>query len=84
MTLIDASGKKIECVVVAIFRDGEKNYIAYTDGSMTNGEKDLMVSKFILDGDTVRLCEITLESEWDYVQNYLDSVVFDEDDEDEI
>lgn len=74
MTLIDESGKEIECTIVAKWSDGNINYVAYTDGSETDGELDLFISKYETTDDGFNLIPITQEAEWKRVNDFLDNM----------
>lgn len=81
LKLIDKDGHEIECEIVAIFRKDEKNYVAYTEKKDTSDKKDLLVSRFVKRADKVELEEITSDSEWESVEEYLENEVFEVDDD---
>lgn len=79
MTFSDSQGKEIICDVVAIFNDGNTKYVVYTDNSLTDGKADLIVSK--LQGNM--LLPVIEEKELEFVDNYLSSELFKEDEFDD-
>lgn len=78
MKMIDEFGKELNCNVIAIFYKDEKNYIAYTDGTGTDGKLDILVSNFKIDGSKTVLSDIE-ESDWPFVENYLEENLSDGD-----
>lgn len=68
--------KEIECEIVTIFRDDNNdiNYIVYTDGTRDeNDELEVFASRYIEDGSNYILQGIESESEWNFVDNMLES-----------
>ena len=78
MILLDESGNEIKCNIVASFKNDDNEYIAYTDGNFVNGKKELYVSKLVSQGDKMRIYDITDESEWNYVNDYLNKHFYNE------
>ena len=81
MIFTSEDGKNIKCNIIATFELDGTNYIAYTDGTMNNGEEELYVSKYKLVNEEMKLEEITSEYEWGKVDKYLDDYVLNGDEE---
>lgn len=81
LELVDTRGHVIECEIVAIFRNDDKSYIAYTERNDLSNEKELLVSRFVKRGDKVELEDITSDNEWEFVEKYLKNEVFEVDDD---
>lgn len=81
MTFIDENGSKIECSVVAMFKNGNHKYVAYTDDKEIDFQKDLLVSRYTLDGEEPHLMPIEDETEWEFINDYLNREIFEEDGE---
>lgn len=78
MTLTLLNGEEKECNIVAKWSDNSSNYIAYIDGSTTDGELDLFLSKYEMSGEEFKLIAIDNDEEWNRVNAYLDEL-FNED-----
>jgi len=80
MVLRNKEGKDIVCNIVAMWNKGNNKYIAYTDGTEDEeGTLELYVSKYDKQDETLKLIPIIEESEWNYVDEYLESNVFNDD-----
>lgn len=82
MILIDKDGKEQKCDVVALFNNPKINaeYVAYTDGTTTDGKLNLLVSRCSFKGEKLQLEEIVDEKEWQFIDNHLKTYVFGDDD----
>ena len=78
MTLQKANGEEVECDIVARWEQDSKNYIAYTDGTMTDNELDLFVSRYATNGEEVKLEAIVDENEWQKVNEFLDTYFYED------
>ncbi len=76
LNLIDENGKEIQCKVVAIWHKGNDSYIAYTDGTITDGKEEIFASKFVNKDGSIELVSIDSDAEWDYVDEYLNDNIF--------
>ena len=72
MVIEDANGKEVECSIIARWHD-INDYIAYINGSKTDNELDLFISKCLIVGDTLKLEPITDDDEWNRVNMFLDN-----------
>ena len=72
MTL-EIDGKEKIVDVVKMWTMNNVNYIAYTDGSETDGVLDLFVSKYTLIEGGFKLEPIENNEEWELVDRYLDN-----------
>ena len=70
-TIVDENGKKVFCDVIGVFQHNNKNFIVYTDNELDNGSKEVYASLYKLKENRVVLLPITLESDWDLVDEYL-------------
>lgn len=69
-------GKEITCDILLTFRDENNNinYIVYTDGTKDDeGELEVYASRYIVKGNDFYLEEIKSESEWNLIDNMLES-----------
>lgn len=69
-------GKEITCEVVLTFRDDNNdiNYIVYTDGTKdADNELEIFASRYIIENENYILKDIENESEWDLIDNMLES-----------
>lgn len=84
MLIETANKSSVECDIIAKWKDKNENYIAYTNGTLTeNGKLELFVSKFtIIDGE-YKLTEISEGKEWENAINYLNENYFNEEGFDE-
>ncbi len=81
LLLLDADGKKIAGKIIAMFDGKGKKYVAYTDGMGDGDKMDTLVSRFVFkDGDTLQLENIDDDEEWKFVEDFLKTEVFSEDD----
>ena len=71
LSIVDANGKEIKCKIAALWKNNDNSYIAYTNGTFVDGKKPLFVSKIIAEGDKMKLFDIDDDSEWEYVNEYL-------------
>lgn len=78
MTLQKENGQEVECDIVARWNQDNFSYIAYTDGSKTDDELDLFVSRYITNGENIKLEEITDENEWLKVNQFLDKYFYED------
>lgn len=70
------NGKEIECEIVLTFRDenNDINYIVYTDGTKdSDGELEVYASRYIEEDNKYILKPIQNESEWNLVDNMIES-----------
>lgn len=70
------NGKEIECEVLLTFSDDNNdiNYIVYTDGTKDeNGELEVYASRYKKIGEDIVLDAIQNESEWNLIDNMLES-----------
>ena len=70
------NGKEITCDILLTFRDenNDINYIVYTDGTKDDeGELEVYASRYVLKGNDFYLEEIKDESEWNLIDNMLES-----------
>lgn len=68
--------KEIECEIVLTFRDenNDINYIVYTDGTKdSDGELEVYASRYLEENNKYILCPIQDESEWNLIDNMLES-----------
>ena len=78
MVVEDNEGLKKNCSVVAKWHDGV-DYIAYTDGTQTDGETNLFVSKYITENGVIKLEPITDDLEWKKANEFLDKNLYEGD-----
>ena len=65
--ITDENNNKIECEILYCFKDGDKNFVFYNDGSINeDGTKEVLSSKFIIDNNQITLLPIE-NDEWDIV-----------------
>ena len=76
LILIDENGKEIKCNVIALWHRGSDSYIAYTDGTIADEKEEIYASKFVSKDGSIELVSIDSDSEWDYVDEYLNENVF--------
>ena len=70
------NGKEIKCDIIKAFRDDGNNinYIIYTDGTKDEtGELEIYASRYIQENDEFILHPIEHESEWNLIDNVLES-----------
>jgi len=71
--IYDNKGNLVECEVIGMFKENNKNFIIYTDGTMVDGEKEVYASLYELNEENnITLLPITNESDWDLVDTYLE------------
>ena len=71
MVIENSEGKEIECTIVARWHD-INDYIAYVDGSKTEEDWDLFISRCTEEKGTIKLMPITDDDEWKRVNAFLD------------
>lgn len=79
-TVMDENKEEVKCDIVAMFTDGKSDYVAYTDGTMIDGELELFTSKYETKDNTVILKPIYKDEEWDFIDKYLSEKVFNDED----
>ncbi len=76
---INSIGQELVCDVVAMFKNENANYVAYTDNAKTdNGKLDLLVSKYVEVEGKLQLISITDEKEYQFAEEYLERELFEE------
>lgn len=81
LTYKDETGKNVECDVIAVFKNGGNDYIAYTDNKVEDGKRDLLVSKYKTNGAETQLIPIEDDTEWNFVEEYLTKNLLEKGDE---
>jgi uncharacterized protein YrzB (UPF0473 family) len=71
MVLFDENNNEVKCNIVATWKNNDAKYVAYTDGSFSNGKKQLYVSKVISENEKMMISDITDDNEWENVSDYL-------------
>ena len=69
-------GKEITCDIVLTFRDenNDVNYIVYTDGTKDDHDDlEVYASRYVIKDDNYYLEPIQNESEWNLIDNMLES-----------
>ncbi len=67
--------KEIICDIVMTFNNNNIDYIVYTDGTKDdNGDLEIYASRYVLNNDQYILNPIEDDSEWDLVDEMLESV----------
>lgn len=74
VTTLDGENKKLE--VIAVFHSDKHKYIAYNDGTESNGKLNVIVSRYIEHDGTVDLFEVETAEEWKFINDYLNEHVF--------
>lgn len=65
--ITDENNNKIECEILHCFKDNDKNFIIYSDGSINeDGSKEVLSSKFIIENNKINLLPIE-DDEWEIV-----------------
>lgn len=82
IVLLDSNDNKLEGDIVAIFKNENINYVAYTIPS-SREKSDLLVSKYEKVGDIFHIYPIEAEKEWTFIEEYLNREVFGGDEFDE-
>ena len=77
MILTDKDGNDIKCEVIAQWKKDGNDYIAYTDGSIIEGELTTFLSKIV--GNTIE--DIEDYSEWEDARKFLVENLKDDEDE---
>lgn len=70
------NGKEITCDIVLTFRDenNDVNYIVYTDGTKDDHDDlEVYASRYVIKDDNYYLEPIQNESEWNLIDNMLES-----------
>ena len=70
------NGEEVICDIVLTFRDenNDINYIVYTDGTKDpEGDLEIYASRYVLEGGNYILKDIENDSEWDLIDNMLES-----------
>ena len=70
------NGKEIECDILLTFKDDNNdiNYIVYTDGTKDDeGDLEIYASRYVIKDNDFYLEEIKTESEWNLIDNMLES-----------
>ena len=68
-------GKEVICDIVMTFKNDNIDYIVYTDGTKDeNGDLEIYASRYVLNGDKYILNPIEKDSEWNLVDEMLESV----------
>lgn len=72
----DGTSEKVELVTYLISDDGLNKYIVYTKGEKQGsaGDQVIYISKVISDNGTLRIQEITDDTEWTSVQGLLKKI----------
>ena len=78
MVIEDENGIKKECSIIARWKD-IFDYVAYTDGTKTDGELDLFINRCQINDDgTIKLIAIQDDDEWKKVNDFLDHYLYEE------
>ena len=72
VTVINDDGEEMECVILLQFERGDKEYVVYTDGSLSE-EGNTNVFAAIM-GEEDALLPIETDEEWDMIQELLDQL----------
>ena len=69
----DNTTMDVELITYLITEDKRDKYLVYSKGEKTGVDEDeiIYISKLMLDGDTLRISEITDDNEWLNVQSLL-------------
>jgi uncharacterized protein YrzB (UPF0473 family) len=78
MILFDENNNEVKCNIVATWKNNDAKYVAYTDGSFSNGKKQLFVSKVISENEKMKIYDIQDDNEWKYVNDYLENHFYNE------
>ncbi len=72
----DGTTMKVELVTYLISEDNMKTYLVYSKGETTGVDSDevIYISRFVRDGETLKLYEITDDIEWANVQDLLKKI----------
>jgi len=68
---IDEYGNNIKCNVVGMFKSDDKNFVIYTKEL---DEEKIYASLYELNNEELTLIPITLDTDWDIVDKYLEEV----------
>lgn len=82
MDIVTDDGEHKKLDVIAVFHNDKKKYVAYSDGSKTNGKLNIIVSSYEEKEGNLKLYAIETDDEWDFVNKYLDENVFGGDNDD--
>lgn len=70
------NGKEIECKILLTFKDDSNriSYIVYTDGTKdSDKEEEIYASRYTIKDNNYVLEDIQNDSEWDLIDNMLES-----------
>lgn len=57
--------------VIAVFNNGDKKYVAYTNGIMVDNCYDIKVSRYEVFENEIKLYDLHTQEELDFVDNYM-------------
>ena len=83
MVVKDQDNKEVECNIVARWKDGDNDFIAYTDGTKENDKLALFISKIENVNGIIKLFDIENDEEWKRATAFLDKNLFIDGDFDE-
>lgn len=82
MDIVTNNGEHKKLDVIAVFHNDKKKYVAYNDGSKTNGKLNIIVSSYEEKGGNLNLYAVETDEEWKFINTYLDENVFGGDNDD--
>lgn len=76
MDIVTEKGEHKKIDVIAVFHNDNNKFVAYNDGSKTDGKLNIIVSSYEEKDGDLNLYAIEKDEEWDFINNYLDENVF--------
>lgn len=74
--IIKTSGNKFSNISIVARWHDEYDYLAYTDGTKNDDDLNLLVNRYTIKDNKIELEEISDEVEWERVNKFLNSMLY--------